>query len=82
MPRRPRIEINGYYHIINRGVEQRTLFKEPADFAYFEELMCFYAKSTWGLLKLLGKGAKEGYKAHKKFQREGGYEKLKKEFGM
>jgi hypothetical protein len=40
------------------------------------------AKSTWGLLKLLGKGAKEGYKAHKKFQREGGYEKLKKEFGM
>ena len=39
------------------------------------------AKSTWGLLKLLGKGAKEGYKAHKKFQREGGYEKLKKEFG-
>ena len=45
MPRRPRIEINGYYHIINRGVEQRTVFKEPADFAYFEELMCFYAKS-------------------------------------
>ena len=45
MPRRPRIEIAGYYHIINRGVEQRVVFEEPADYEYFEELMCFYAKS-------------------------------------
>jgi len=45
MPRRPRIEIPGFYHIINRGVEQRTIFQEPADYEYFEELMCFYAKS-------------------------------------
>ena len=45
MARRPRIEIAGYYHIINRGVEQRVIFKEPADFEYFEELMCFYMKS-------------------------------------
>ena len=45
MPRRPRIEIAGYYHIINRGVEQRIVFKEAEDYEYFEELMCFYAKS-------------------------------------
>jgi len=45
MARRPRIEIAGYYHIINRGVEQRTIFKESADYEYFEELMCFYMKS-------------------------------------
>jgi len=45
MPRRPRIEIAGYYHIINRGVEQRIVFKEAADYEYFEELMCFYMKS-------------------------------------
>ncbi len=45
MPRKPRIEIAGYYHIINRGVDQRVIFKEPADFEQFEELMCFYAKS-------------------------------------
>ncbi len=45
MPRKPRIEIPGYYHIINRGVEQRVVFKEAADYEYFEELMCFYAKS-------------------------------------
>jgi len=36
MPRRPRIEIPGFYHIINRGVEQRVVFKEPADYEYFE----------------------------------------------
>jgi len=45
MARRPRIEIAGYYHIINRGVEQRVVFKEKNDYEYFEELMCFYAKS-------------------------------------
>ena len=45
MPRRPRIEVAGYYHIINRGVEQRVVFKEKEDYEYFEALMCFYAKS-------------------------------------
>jgi REP element-mobilizing transposase RayT len=45
MPRRPRIELPGFYHVINRGVEQRNIFKEPADYEYFEELMCFYMKS-------------------------------------
>jgi len=45
MARRPRIEIAGYYHVINRGVEQRTIFEEPADYEYFEELMCFHMKS-------------------------------------
>jgi len=45
MPRKPRIEIAGYYHIINRGVEQRVVFEEKEDYEYFEELMCFYAKS-------------------------------------
>ena len=45
MPRKPRIEIAGYYHIINRGVDQRVIFKEADDYEYFEALMCFYAKS-------------------------------------
>jgi len=45
MPRRPRIEISGFYHVVNRGVEQRDIFKEESDYKYFEELMCFYAKS-------------------------------------
>ena len=45
MPRRPRIEQAGKYHIINRGVAQMRIFEEPVDYEYFEELMCFYAKS-------------------------------------
>ncbi len=45
MPRKPRIEIAGYYHIVNRGVEQRIVFKEADDYEYFEEMLCYYAKS-------------------------------------
>jgi len=45
MPRKPRIEIAGYYHIINRGVEQRVIFKEKEDYKKFEELFCTYAPS-------------------------------------
>ena len=45
MPRRPRIEIAGYYHIVNRGVDKMNIFRHPDDYAYFEELMCFYMKS-------------------------------------
>ena len=45
MARRPRIENIGYYHIVNRGVEQRVVFKEKEDFKQFETLMCFYAKN-------------------------------------
>jgi len=45
MPRKPRIELPGTYHIVNRGVEQRVVFKEAVDYEHFEELMCFYAKS-------------------------------------
>ena len=45
MPRKPRIEIAGYYHIVNRGVEQRVIFKETEDYEKFEELLCSYAPS-------------------------------------
>ena len=45
MPRKPRVEIAGYYHVINRGVEQRVIFKEAEDYKYFEELLCTYAPS-------------------------------------
>jgi len=45
MPRKPRIEIAGYYHIINRGVDQRVIFKETKDYEQFEKLICFYAQS-------------------------------------
>ncbi len=45
MARRPRIELAGYYHIINRGVDKMNIFRHPDDYEYFEELMCFYMNS-------------------------------------
>ena len=39
MPRRPRIEISGYYHIVNRGVERRVVFYDKDDFKYFINLL-------------------------------------------
>jgi len=45
MARRPRIEIAGYYHIINRGVDKMNIFRHRDDYEYFEELMCFHMKS-------------------------------------
>jgi len=45
MARRPRIELAGYYHIVSRGVNKMHIFRKIDDYEYFEELMCFYAKS-------------------------------------
>jgi len=45
MSRKPRIEIPGYYHIVNRGVDRMNIFRHKDDYEYFEELMCFYMKS-------------------------------------
>ena len=44
MPRKSRIEIPGYYHIINRGVGQRNVFLSYEDFKTFEELLCKLSK--------------------------------------
>lgn len=45
MPRLPRIEIAGFYHIINRGVEQRVIFKEKEDYDFFIEQLSFFSKN-------------------------------------
>jgi len=45
MPRKPRVEVAGYYHVVNRGVEQRVIFKEDEDYKKFEELLCTYTPS-------------------------------------
>ena len=39
MARRPRIEMAGYYHIINRGVEQRTIFLDDKDHRKFLDII-------------------------------------------
>ena len=40
MPRRPRIDMVGYYHVVNRGVDQRIIYKDDDDFKMFLELVC------------------------------------------
>ena len=40
MPRKPRIDIPGFYHIINRGVEQRVVFLESSDYEQFLKILC------------------------------------------
>jgi len=40
MPRRIRIDVAGYYHIINRGVEKRKVFLEKEDKDKFLEILC------------------------------------------
>ncbi len=44
MARRPRVDMAGYYHIINRGVEKRVIFLDRDDYEYFEELLERYTK--------------------------------------
>ncbi len=40
MARRPRIELAGYHHIVNRGVERREIFSEAEDYEKFLEIVC------------------------------------------
>lgn len=39
MPRKERYQEPGFYHIINRGVEQRYIYLEPEDYDFFLELL-------------------------------------------
>jgi len=40
MPRRPRLDGIGHYHIVNRGVDRRVVYKDDEDFNYFLGLLC------------------------------------------
>ena len=39
MPRKPRVDVKGFYHVINRGVEKRTVFIDEADFEAFMRIL-------------------------------------------
>lgn len=45
MPRKPRIEMIGYHHILNRGVEKRKVFLDDEDFNTFIKLLCSACES-------------------------------------
>jgi DNA-directed RNA polymerase specialized sigma subunit len=59
MPRKARIEIAGYYHVINRGVEQRVIFEEKEDYEKFENITDIKERN-----KKIVKAYKKGYSQH------------------
>ena len=40
MPRRPRIDVPGYHHIVNRGVNRTNIFSDPDDKEKFLQILC------------------------------------------
>jgi REP element-mobilizing transposase RayT len=40
MPRRPRIDLAGYHHVVNRGVNRSDVFEEDADYEMFLQIVC------------------------------------------
>ena len=45
MPRRPRIELAGYHHIINRGVNHSNIYKDNEDYETFLKIVCKACKA-------------------------------------
>ena len=40
MPRRPRIDLPGYYHLVNRGVARANVYLNNSDKDKFLEILC------------------------------------------
>jgi len=40
MPRRPRIDLAGYHHVINRGVNRSNIFIDKSDYDIFLKIVC------------------------------------------
>ncbi|MEA3522595.1 MAG: transposase, partial [Campylobacterota bacterium] len=40
MPRRLRVDMCGYYHVLNRGVDKRKIYKDEEDFVNFLTITC------------------------------------------
>ena len=40
MPRRPRIDLAGYHHVVNRGVNRSDIFEVDADYEMFLQIVC------------------------------------------
>ncbi|CAA6818330.1 MAG: Para-aminobenzoate synthase, aminase component (EC [uncultured Sulfurovum sp.] len=45
MPRRPRIDLAGYHHVINRGVNRSDIFVGESDYAVFLGIVCKACKA-------------------------------------
>jgi len=40
MPRKPRIDLAGYHHVVNRGVNCSEVFKDEEDYEMFLKIVC------------------------------------------
>lgn len=40
MPRKPRIDLAGYHHIVNRGINRSNIFMEDEDYERFLKIVC------------------------------------------
>jgi putative transposase len=40
MPRKPRIEMIGYHHVLNRGVNKQAIFLDAQDNQMFLQILC------------------------------------------
>lgn len=40
MPRRPRVDVAGFHHIINRGVNRSNIFVDDSDYEMFLQIVC------------------------------------------
>jgi hypothetical protein len=45
MPRRPRIDLAGFHHIINRGVNRSDIFLQNEDYDIFLQIACKACRS-------------------------------------
>ncbi len=45
MSRKPRIDLAGYHHVVNRGVNRADIFKTDADYEMFLKIVCKACKS-------------------------------------
>jgi len=45
MPRRPRIDLAGYHHVINRGVNRSSIFIDKSDYDTFLKIVCKACRS-------------------------------------
>jgi len=45
MARKPRIDLAGYHHIVNRGVNHANVFEEDSDYAVFLQIVCKACKA-------------------------------------
>jgi putative transposase len=54
MPRPPRVDVGGYaYHVLNRSVGRRTIFRRNADFIAFEHVLAEAIERSAGDVELL-----------------------------